>query len=145
MFWHPTRAAHAADGYRCANNRPGPDHPTVRWKAEELEQAVVDDLASLRLPTPEIATWFRSALQAAVLDVTSYQRRQVAALTKRKAELTAMQDRLLGGRFVARFKQLNPARDPRFGLFEPHFERRKSSHHKEKAVRRFRRTAYFGG
>ena len=95
MFWHPTRAAHAADGYRCANNRPGPDHPTVRWKAEELEQAVVDDLASLRLPTPEIATWFRSALQAAVLDVTSYQRRQVAALTKRKAELTAMQDRLL--------------------------------------------------
>ena len=81
--------------YRCANNRPGPDHPTVRWKAEVLEQAVVDDLASLRLPTPEIATWFRSALQAAVLDVTSHQRRQAAALTKRKAELAAMQDRLL--------------------------------------------------
>ncbi|HUE72044.1 MAG TPA: recombinase family protein, partial [Pirellulaceae bacterium] len=81
--------------YRCANNRPGPDHPTVRWKAEDLEQAVVDDLASLRLPTPEIATWFRSALQAAVLDVTANQRRQTTSLTKRKAELAAMQDRLL--------------------------------------------------
>ena len=81
--------------YRCANNRPGPDHPTVRWKAEDLERAVVDDLASLRLPTPEIATWFRTALQAAVLDVTANQRRQTASLTKRKAELAAMQDRLL--------------------------------------------------
>src|SRR4029450_5648125 len=81
--------------YRCANNRPGPDHPTVRWKDEDLERAVVDDLASLRLPTPEIATWFRSALQAAVLDVTSHQRRQAAALAKRRSELAAMQDRLL--------------------------------------------------
>lgn len=81
--------------YRCANNHPGPDHPTVRWKADDLEQAVIDDLASLRLPTPEAATWFRSALQAAVLDVTSHQRRQAAALTKRKSELTAMQNRLL--------------------------------------------------
>ena len=81
--------------YRCANNRPGPDHPTVRWKAEDLEQAVVDDLGGLRLPTPEIAVWFRSALQAAVLDVTSHQRRQAASLAKRKSELAAMQDRLL--------------------------------------------------
>ncbi len=30
--------------YRCANNHPGPDHPPVRWKAEDLEQAIVDDL-----------------------------------------------------------------------------------------------------
>jgi site-specific DNA recombinase len=81
--------------YRCANNHPGPDHPTVRWKAEDLEQAVVDDLASLRLPTPEIAIWFRSALQAAALDVTANQRRQTASLAKRKAELASMQDRLL--------------------------------------------------
>jgi site-specific DNA recombinase len=81
--------------YRCANNHAGPDHPTVRWKAEDLEQAVVHDLASLRLPTPEIALWFRTALQAAVLDVTANQRRQSASLAKRKAELVAMQDRLL--------------------------------------------------
>ena len=81
--------------YRCANNRPGPDHPTVRWKAEDLERAVVEDLAGLRLPTPEIALWFRTALQAAVLDVTANQRRQTASLAKRKAELATMQDRLL--------------------------------------------------
>jgi hypothetical protein len=81
--------------YRCANNHPGPDHPTVRWKAEDLERAVVDDLAKLRLPTPEIATWFRMALQAAVVDLTAHERRQTAALAKRKSELATMQDRLL--------------------------------------------------
>jgi DNA invertase Pin-like site-specific DNA recombinase len=81
--------------YRCANNRPGPDHPRVRWKAEDLDRAIIEDLASLRLPTPEIASWFRSALEAALLDLTASQRRQAAALTKRKSELVSMQDRLL--------------------------------------------------
>ena len=81
--------------YRCANNHPGPEHPTVRWKTEDLEQAVVDDLASLRLPTPEIALWFRSALEAAVLDVTANQRRQTASLARRQTEVAVMQDRLL--------------------------------------------------
>lgn len=81
--------------YRCANNHPGPDHPTVRWRADDLERAVADDLAGLRLPTPEIAAWFRTALEAAVIDLTAHQRRQTAALTKRKAELATMQDRLL--------------------------------------------------
>jgi site-specific DNA recombinase len=81
--------------YRCANNRPGSDHPTVRWKADDLERAVVDDLARLRLPTPEIATWFRTALQAAVTDLTAHQRRAATTLAKRKSELATMQDRLL--------------------------------------------------
>ena len=81
--------------YRCANNHPGPDHPTVRWKSEELEQAVVDDLAKLRLPSPEIATWFRNELAAAVTDLTAYRRQQAGALEKRKSELATMQDRLL--------------------------------------------------
>lgn len=81
--------------YRCANNHPGPDHPTVRWKAEDLEQAVVDDLAQMRLASPEIATWFRSELCAAVTDLTAHRRRQSVSLAKRKTELTTMQDRLL--------------------------------------------------
>ena len=81
--------------YRCANNQPGPDHPRVRWKANDLEQAIVEDLARMRLPTPEIATWLRSELRAAVDDLTAYQRRQLAALAKRKSELAMMQDRLL--------------------------------------------------
>ncbi len=81
--------------YRCANDHPGPDHPTVRWKAEDLEQAIVEDLASMRLPTPEIAAWFRTALQAAVTDLTATQRRQATTLSKRKSEFAAMQNRLL--------------------------------------------------
>ena len=81
--------------YRCANNHPGPEHPTVRWKADDLEQAVLEDLARLRLPTPEIALWFRTALHAAVTDLTAHQRRAATALTKRKSELATMQDRLL--------------------------------------------------
>ena len=81
--------------YRCANNHPGPDHPTVRWKAGDLEQAVYDDLAAMRLPTPEVAAWFRTALQAAVTDLTAHKRRQATALAKRKSELATMQDRLL--------------------------------------------------
>jgi hypothetical protein len=67
----------------------------VRWKAENLEQAVFDDLASMRLPSPEIAAWFRSALQAAVTDLTAHRRRHATALAKRKSELATMQDRLL--------------------------------------------------
>jgi hypothetical protein len=81
--------------YRCANNHPEPDHPTVRWPAAELEQAVLDDLRGMHFGSPEIASWFRTELQAAVDDLTSFQRRQATSLAKRKAELVAMQDRLL--------------------------------------------------
>ncbi len=81
--------------YRCANHEPGVDHPRVRWRAADLEQAIVEDLASLRMPTPDIASWFRTALEAALTDVTSHQRRQQSSLTKRRGELAGMQDRLL--------------------------------------------------
>ena len=81
--------------YRCANNAPGPNHPTVRWKAHELEQAIVEDLARLSLPTPEMAAWFRLALEDSLADLLSHQRRRAATLAKRKSELVAMQDRLL--------------------------------------------------
>ena len=81
--------------YRCANNSPGPDHPRVRWKADDLEAAVVEDLGKMRLATPEIAAWFRGELRAAVSDLTAYRRRQSTSLAKRKTELATMQDRLL--------------------------------------------------
>ncbi|MCO6454835.1 MAG: recombinase family protein [Pirellulaceae bacterium] len=81
--------------YRCANNHPGPDHPTVRWTAGDFEDAIVEDLDRMRLPTPGIAQWFRTAVSAALDDVTAYQRRQVTTLAKRKTELATMQDRLL--------------------------------------------------
>jgi len=81
--------------YRCANNEPGPEHPRVRWRAADLEQAIVEDLASLRLPSREIADWFRLTLRAAFADITTTQHRQRQALAKRQTELTNMKDRLL--------------------------------------------------
>lgn len=81
--------------YRCANNHPGPEHPTVRWKADDLEQAIIDDLATMRLPTLDIADWFRTTLRAAFTDIASVQQRQRQALLKRQTELTNMKDRLL--------------------------------------------------
>lgn len=81
--------------YRCANNHPGPDHPRVRWKAPDLEKAIEDDLASMRLASDELVDWFRKSLRAAVSDMTEYRRTQSAAIVKRKSELVGMQDRLL--------------------------------------------------
>lgn len=81
--------------YRCANNRPGADHPVVRWSAADLEDAIIEDLSRFRLPSEEIADWFRQALSAAFADITAHQRTQRAALTKRQSELKGMQDRLL--------------------------------------------------
>ena len=73
----------------------GPNHPRIRWRAADLEQAIVDDLASLRLPSREIADWFRLTLRAAFADIATTQHRQRQALIKRQTELTNMKDRLL--------------------------------------------------
>ncbi|MBI5726157.1 MAG: recombinase family protein [Planctomycetes bacterium] len=78
--------------YRCANNHP--NHPTVRWKAEDLEQAIHEDLASMKLDA-ELADWFRRSLTAAFADTDAQQQRQRQMLLKRRTELTNMQDRLL--------------------------------------------------
>ena len=81
--------------YRCANNLPGPDHPVVRWKAADLEEAIVADLEKLRLPNQEIADWFRISLDAAFADISTVQRDQAKTLHKRKSELAGREDRLL--------------------------------------------------
>lgn len=81
--------------YRCANNNPDADHPRIRWRAADLEHAVIDDLANLRLPSQEYVDWFRSALSAAFADTGECERRQATALKKRHSELAGMQDRLL--------------------------------------------------
>ena len=92
--------------YRCANNHPGPDHPRVRWKADDLEQAVIDDLAGMRLATPELASWFRTELVAAVSDLTAYRRRQSTSLAKRNSELATMQNRLLNAYLVGTVEEV---------------------------------------
>jgi hypothetical protein len=81
--------------YRCANNHPGPDHPRVRWNADDLEKSIIRELEQLRMPSPEIANWFRTALAAAFSDLSVQERQQRAAMAKRQTELESMQDRLL--------------------------------------------------
>lgn len=64
----------------------------MRWRADDLEDAIVADLASFRLPDNEVIDWFRVSLQNAFTDITDLQR---SAQTKRRAELITMNDRLL--------------------------------------------------
>lgn len=81
--------------YRCGNNHPGPDHPRVRWRAEDLDDAIADDLAKLRIEQEDVRDLFRKTLAAAFEDISAQHRRQAAAHAKRSSELAAMQDRLL--------------------------------------------------
>lgn len=81
--------------YRCANNHPEPGHPRVRWRAEDVENAIADELATFRIEPQEVRDLLRKTLAAAFEDVSSQQRRQAAALAKRHSELTGMKDRLL--------------------------------------------------
>ncbi len=81
--------------YRCANNSPGDEHPTVRWREEDLEQAILDDLAMLRMPSEEIAEWFKSSLAATFADVEDLQRRHTQMLKKRRTEIENIRGRLL--------------------------------------------------
>jgi len=81
--------------YRCANNNPEKNHPKVRWREEKLEEAIIEDLSTLSMPSKEVADWFRDSLTAAFANVDELHRRHTAMLAKRKTELANMQDRLL--------------------------------------------------
>ena len=62
--------------YRCGNSHPDDRHPKVRWKENDVETAITEELDSLRLPTPRITQWFRDALSAAFDDVGTAQAQQ---------------------------------------------------------------------
>ena len=81
--------------YRCANNHPDESHPVVRWREADIEKAIVDDLDTLRMPSQEIADWFRTTLKVAFADVADLHKRHKAVLAKRKTELANMKERLL--------------------------------------------------
>jgi DNA invertase Pin-like site-specific DNA recombinase len=83
------------DYYRCANNYPDDDHPSVRWRADDLEDAIIADLSKLKMPDEEVVEWFRASLHTAFTDIGDLQRNQRAAMTKRRSELATMNDRLL--------------------------------------------------
>ena len=83
--------------YRCANNEKGVGRHVIRWREEDLERAIVDDLATIRLPSDEVIGWFRDSVRRAFDDLGQLHRQQKQLLAKRKTELTLMQDRLLDG------------------------------------------------
>ena len=80
--------------YRCANNHREASHPSLRWKEENLDQALLTELESMRMPD-DAAKWFKDTLDAIFEDAEQLNRQQKQNLTKRKTELTNMQDRLL--------------------------------------------------
>lgn len=81
--------------YRCGNDIQGGQHPKVRWKGEDLENAIVRQLSALKLPSPQITDWFRTSLKAALSDEVQYNRNRQAQLRKRQSELEPKRDRLL--------------------------------------------------
>ncbi|TET37966.1 MAG: recombinase family protein [Planctomycetota bacterium] len=83
--------------YKCGNNHQPDDHPKVRWREEDVEAAILKELDSMRIPSQEIADWFRDTLAEAFSDVSYTQQQQRKMLVKRKSELANMQDRLLNG------------------------------------------------
>jgi len=83
--------------YRCANNHRGEEHPVVRWREEEVEKAILDEFATIKMPNDEIANWFRQTITAAFDDYGALERQRKEMLTKRRTELAGMQDRLLNG------------------------------------------------
>ncbi len=81
--------------YRCGNNSRENGHPGVRWREEDLEQAVLDELTTLRMPSSELAEWFKGSLSAMFADVEDMQRRHMQMLAKRRTEIENTKDRLL--------------------------------------------------
>ena len=81
--------------YKCGNEHQAEDHPKVRWREEALEAAIVKDLDSMRIPSPEITDWLRDAITEAFADASYARTEWRKTLAKRKTELANMQDRLL--------------------------------------------------
>jgi site-specific DNA recombinase len=81
--------------YKCSNNSPAPDHPKMRWKADAIEGTIIEALKRLKLPSPEVADWFRDTLKAALSDEVEFNKRKNAQLRKRESELKVKQGRLL--------------------------------------------------
>ena len=81
--------------YRCGNDEKEAGHPKVRWKSDALEGALLAQLNTLKLPSPEIASWFRTSLRAALADEVAFNQQRQSRLRKRESELQGQQKRLL--------------------------------------------------
>ena len=82
--------------YRCTNNHPADDHPPLRWREEDMDDVILEEFKSFKMPL-DIAEWFRVTIRAAFPDVEELQRQRKHTLAKRRTELAGMQDRLLNG------------------------------------------------
>ena len=82
--------------YRCANNHPDENHPPLRWREEDMDDVILEEFKSFKMPS-DIAEWFRVSIRAAFSDVEELQRQKKQALAKRRTELAGMQDPLLNG------------------------------------------------
>jgi hypothetical protein len=81
--------------YRCGNNNKPVSHPKLRWRHEDVEDAIVRDLRSLQITHDDFRQVVRSTLEASCKDLVSHQARQRTSLTRRKSEIEGMLDRLL--------------------------------------------------
>ncbi len=81
--------------YRCANNRRGDDHPIVRWREADLEDAVLAELDALKMPTPELSEWFGVALDEGFKHLRRDDQQQRRILARKKAEHEKQNERLL--------------------------------------------------
>ena len=69
--------------------------PRVRWREEQLERTIAEELGRTRLESDAMRGLVRTAMEAAFADLGSQQRKQAQALTKRQSELKGMQEWLL--------------------------------------------------
>lgn len=83
--------------YRCGNNHRDADHPKIRWREADIEAAITREFEAFRMPNKMTADWFRDAVATAFDDVGSTTAMRRKMLTKRRTELTNMQERLLNG------------------------------------------------
>ncbi len=81
--------------YKCGNNAKADDHPTVRWREPQVEEAIVAELDSICIPVPRIQQWFRDAIEARFENPATAEKERRSRLAKRRTELANMQDRLL--------------------------------------------------
>ena len=81
--------------YRCANNHPDDDHPKVRWREADLEDAIAAELDTMRMPTPKTAEWFRDSLHRSFGQLRGDNGQQKRILGRKKVELEKKSERLL--------------------------------------------------
>lgn len=83
--------------YRCGNLDPAPDHPVVRWRQDQLEEAIHRDLLKMRIPDDRRREWLETSLVKMCDDQARVLAEQHRGIRKRLVDIEHMQQRLLDG------------------------------------------------